>query len=342
MRRAACVGLLACGLAVVASARSVAQVPGGLGPERVLTERFGLSDAELGQLRGGQVVTKILPIQGPEMAVFGAVRIPDDKERLVRWIRDIEGFRKAADLGLSRKISSPPAINDFGELALDSGELQALSRCKPGDCALRLGDRAIARFQTEVDWAAADAGRRANLLTRQLLLGYAEAYLRGGDGALGAAHNERTPRLVADGFRELIRDASNLAALAPSLATYLERYPAAPSVPVEEFLYWAKGGLGTEPSITLHHLVIQRDPGGSVFIVNKQLYASRYIDTSMLTLWLASPPDGRGYYLLAGVRGRSTMLEDFSARLLRGRIEEESRSYIQIYLDWLRKSLTPA
>ena len=247
MRRAACVGLLACGLAVVASARSVAQVPGGLGPERVLTERFGLSDAELGQLRGGQVVTKILPIQGPEMAVFGAVRIPDDKERLVRWIRDIEGFRKAADLGLSRKISSPPAINDFGELALDSGELQALARCKPGDCALRLGDRAIARFQTEVDWAAADAGRRANLLTRQLLLGYAEAYLRGGDGALGAAHNERTPRLVADGFRELIRDASNLAALAPSLATYLERYPAAPSVPVEEFLYWAKGGLGTEP-----------------------------------------------------------------------------------------------
>ena len=62
----------------------------------------------------------------------------------------------------------------------------------------------------------------------------------------------------------------------------------------------------------------------------------------MLTLWLASPPDGRGYYLLAGVRGRSPMLEDFSARLLRGRIEEESRSYIQIYLDWLRKSLTPA
>jgi hypothetical protein len=128
----------------------------------------------------------------------------------------------------------------------------------------------------------------------------------------------------------------------PRTSPSLERYPAAPSVPVEEFLYWAKGGLGTEPSITLHHLVIQRDPGGSVFIVNKQLYASRYIDTSMLTLWLASPPDGRGYYLLAGVRGRSSMLEDFTARLLRGRIEEESRSYIQIYLDWLRKSLTPA
>lgn len=337
MKRRAVIGFLATSLGLVATA-TLAQAPD---IERVLAERFGLSAAELGQLRGGQMVTKILPIQGPEMAAFGGVRIPDDKERLIRWIRDIEGFRKAADLGLSRKLSSPPAINDFGELALDASELQALARCKPGDCALRLGDRAIERFQTEVDWAAPDAGRRANLLARQLLLGYAEAYLRGGDAALGAAHNERTPQLVAEGFRALMRNSTQLSALAPSLATYLERYPAPASVPVEELLYWAKGGLGTEPSITLHHLVIQRDPAGSVFIVNKQLYASRYIDTSLLTVWLATPPDGRGYYLLAGVRGRSGMLEDFAARLLRRRIEEESRSYIQIYLGWLQKSLTP-
>ena len=75
---------------------------------------------------------KTIPAQGPEMAVFGAVRIPDDKERLVRWIRDIEGFRKAADLGVSRKLSSPPTINDFGDLALDAGELAALQTMPAG------------------------------------------------------------------------------------------------------------------------------------------------------------------------------------------------------------------
>jgi hypothetical protein len=310
--------------------------------ERALVERFGLSAADMAQLQGGQVVAKTLPAEGREIAVFGVVRIPDDRERLVRWIRDVEGFRKAADLGMSRKLGSPPAINDFGELALDAGELAALARCKPGDCGLRLGDRAIARFQAEVDWTAADAGRRANLLARQLLLGYAEAYLRGGDGALGAAHDERTPERVADAFGALIADATRLYALAPSLATYLARYPAPPSVPVEEFLYWAKGGLGTEPAITLHHLVIQRDPAGSIFIANKQLYASRYVDASLLVLWLATAPDGRGYYLLAGLRGRSGMLEGLAARVLRKRIEAESHSYVNIYLDWLRKSLTRA
>ena len=60
-------------------------------------------------------------------------------------------------------------------------------------------------------------------------------------------------------------------------------------------------------------------------------YASRYTDTALLVLWLASPADSKGYYLLAGLRARSAMPEGFAARLLRGRIEEQSRSYTEIY-----------
>jgi hypothetical protein len=329
-----------CGSVVLAAGPCIARAQ-PLDMERALVERFGFSAAEVGQLRGGQVVVKAVPAQGREIAVGGAVRIPDDRDRLVRWIRDVEGFRKAADLGVSRKLSFPPAINDFGDLGLDAGELAALQRCRPGDCALRLGDRAIARFQAEVSWTAADAGRRANLLTRELLLGYAETYLGGGDAALGAAHNERKPRVVAEEFGALIRGATNLYALANPLATHLERFPQARLPGVEEFLYWAKGGAGPEPSITLHHLVIHREPNGGIFIANKQLYASRYADAALLVLWLETPPDGQGYYLLAGMRARSSMLEGLTARVLRGRIEEESRSYVEIYLSWLRKSLTP-
>jgi hypothetical protein len=307
--------------------------------ERVLAERFGFSPADVAQVRAGQLLTRTLPAQGPEMGVVGVVRIADDRERLVRWIRDVADFRKAAELGVSRRLSSPPAINDFADLALDGGELAALAQCEPGKCALRLGDQAIARFRSAVDWTAADAGRRANLLARQLMLSYAEAYLRGGDGALGAVHNERNPRGVAEEFRALIRSATSLYGLAGPLATHLERFPQVEFPGREQFLYWAKGGAGPEPSITLHHVVIYQDPAGSLYIADKQLYASRYTDASLLVLSLGTPPDGKGYYLLAGMRARSSMLEGVTARLLRGRIEEESRSYTQIYLDWLRRSL---
>jgi hypothetical protein len=307
--------------------------------ERVLAERFGFSPADLGQVRAGQLLTRTLPAQGAEIGVGGVVRIADDRERLVRWIRDVGDFRKAAELGVARRLSAPPAINDFADLALDGAELAALAQCEPGKCALRLGDRAIARFRAEVDWTAADAGRRANLLARQLMLSYAEAYLQGGDGALGAVHNERTPRLVAEEFRTLIRSATTLYGLAGPLATHLERFPRVEFPGKEQFLYWAKGGVGPEPSITLHHLVIYQDTTGSIYVADKQLYASRYADAGLLVLWLGTPPDGKGYYLLAGMRARSAMLEGVTARLLRGKIEEESRAYTQIYLDWIRRSL---
>ena len=157
MRRVWC-AVLVCGTVVLGVGTRIARVQ-PLDAERVLADRFGFSATEVEQVRAGQRLVKTLPAPESELAVFGVVRIPDDKDRLVRWIRDVEGFRKAADVGMSRKLNSPPAINDFGELALDAGELTALAKCQPGDCALRLGDRAIAQFQ-QLDWSAADVGRR--------------------------------------------------------------------------------------------------------------------------------------------------------------------------------------
>ncbi len=324
MRRAITLVLLAVGAVASTMIPGIAAAP-PLDVERELVARFGFSAAEVEQVRAGQVVAKTLPSrEATEIAVFGAVRIPDDRENLLYWIRDIERFRKGAELGVSRKLSSPPTIDDFADLALDSGELAALQKCKPGDCGLRLGDRAIAGFRTGVDWAASDAGQKANLIARRLLLGYAEAYLRGGDGELGASCNEKKPRLVAEDFRELIRGATNLNDLASPLAKYLEGFPKAPLADVEQVLYWAKGGVGPDSSITLHHLVIHREAGGAIYVVDKQLYASRYTDASLVRS-LAGNPGRWQRVLSAGGRARTIRAAGGtrcagSARAHRGRI----------------------
>jgi hypothetical protein len=154
--------------------------------ERLLAERFGFSAAEIGQARAGQAATKLLQSrEATEVGVAGAVRISGTPDRFVYWLKDIASLRKAAELGLSKKLGSPPQIGDFADLSLSDDELAALKACRPGNCDLRIGDKAIVRFQAEVDWMAPDAARRANLLTRQLMLGHAQAYLAGGDAALG-------------------------------------------------------------------------------------------------------------------------------------------------------------
>ena len=177
--------------------------------ERELAARFGFSTAEVEQVRAGQIVAKTLPQASTEIGVFGAVRIPDDKERLVRWVRDIEGFRKAADLGLARKL----------KLTADDRRLRGPRRSTPASwtpsgsasratARSRLGDRAIAGFRTaRATGLRQTRGGRRTCVARRLLLGYAEAYLRGGDeGTGGGTHDEQKPRVVADDFRALIQE----------------------------------------------------------------------------------------------------------------------------------------
>lgn len=308
--------------------------------ERLLSERLGFSAAEIDQARAGQAVTRLLPSrEGTEVGVAGAVRINGTPDRLVFWLKDVASFRKAAELGTSKKLSSPPQIGDFGDLSLDDNELAALRACRPGKCDLRLGDKAITRFQAEVDWAAPDAARRANVLTRSLMLEHAQAYLRGGDAALGVVHDEKNPRVSADEFHALLYQSTNLYTLAPPFASYLDRFPAAPLPGAEQFLYWAKGGAGPEASISLHQLIVYKAPGGAVWVGDKQLYASRYTDAAMCVISLAATSDGAGYYVLVGARARSTMLGGMTARLLRGRVESATIDTAKMYLNWIQQSL---
>ncbi len=309
--------------------------------ERLLGERFGFTPAEVAQARGGTSVAKTLPSrQAEDVGVFAAVRINAKAERLAYWFEQVESFRKAAELGLSRRLSDPPQVGDFADLALDPDDLAALRACRPGKCDLRLGGTAITRFQSEIDWAAPDAEKRASLLTRQLLLGHAQAYLKGGDQSLGAYHNETAPKAAADEFHQVLWQAKALYDMAPAFASYLERFPAANLPGSKQFLYWAKGGAGPESAITLHQLVIYHAPGGEVVVADKQLYASRYTDAALTVVFLASAPDGSGFYALAGGRARSTMLQGLAARTLRGRVEKSARETAAMYLDWIRGSLT--
>jgi len=220
-------------------------------PERLLADRFGFTPDEVSRARGGQAVAKLLPRNDAnDVGVLAAVRINGQATRLANWLRDVANFRKAAELGVSHRLSAQPQIGDFADLSLDADELAALRDCRPGRCDLLIGDKAIASFQADVDWTSPDAGRRANLTLRQLLLGYADAYLKGGDQALGAVHDEKNPRVRVDEFHQVLWQSKELYDIAPPLTAYLEQFPNARPPAADQFLYWGKGGAGPEASIS--------------------------------------------------------------------------------------------
>ena len=56
-----------------------------------------------------------------------------------------------------------------------------LRTCRIGDCEVKLGEQALRRFQTEVDWRAPSAQSSANALMQRLAFEYVTGYLEGGN-----------------------------------------------------------------------------------------------------------------------------------------------------------------
>jgi hypothetical protein len=313
----------------------VAQITPGQGamqtpvdPERILIERFKFSAAEVDQGRAGQPVAKMIAGSArDELAVVGALRLDGDKKRLVDWVRKIERFRHDAELGLTRGIESPPAARAFADLVLDAKDLAALQACRPGRCDLRVPDELIAKLQSAVAWGTPEAAAQANAIVSAMLTDYAAAYMHGGDAA------------VFNDFGTLLRGATTLYQLAPEFADYLEKFPSRTLAGVDQRLYWTYLNDSSGSLISLHHLVVHQRPSGDVIIADKTFYASRYFDVAALVLSMQDTPDGKGYYLIAGSRVRSSKLTGVGGRVLRGQIERTAAATVRMDLEWLRDSL---
>ena len=311
------------------SASSVQTAP--TDPERLLAERFQFPAEEISQARAGQPIAKLIAGRDKdELAVVGAVRLDGDMKRLVEWVRNIEHFRHAAELGTTRAIESPPTAKSFADLALDAKDLAALKACRPGDCDLRVPDELIAKFQSGVAWDTPTGSAQANALFAGMLTEYAAAYAHGGDAAVG------------NDFGDLLRGATTLYALAPELADYLQKFPASNLADVDHRLYWTNLTDSWGSIVSLHHLVVYRRPSGDAIIADKTFYASRYFDVAALVLSMHATPDGKGYYLIAGSRAKSSNLTSVGGRVLRGQVERAAASTVKMYLEWLRDSLAAA
>jgi hypothetical protein len=290
-----------------------------------VTKYVKLTPTQQSQLAAGQPVTKLLDSDpAKEVAVFGAVWVDAPIASYLAATKDIERFESGSGFRVTKKISSPPRIEDFAQLTVPDDDAADLRTCKVGECEIKLGAPAIERVRREVDWTKPDARARLDQVARSLALEYVKSYLEGGNAELATYRDSDRPTFVAREFESMIQRLPELTEYLPEIRQYLLEFPKATLPDSHSFLYWQEAQFGLKPTIRINHLVIAESPNGAA-IASKMLYASHYFWTALeLRVLVPDPQRGKGFWFVSVNFSRSDGLSGFVGRIIRGKVRGEA------------------
>lgn len=305
-----------------------AQLPASLPPklESYLSTVVRLPAAERRRLVQGEPVARLLETDASkEVAVFGAIWIDAPPSRYVEAVTDIEKFEQGRSFRITRRIASPPRIEDFAELRLPEEDLRDLRTCRVGNCEVKLGEHALGRFRSEIDWNAPGAQTAANALMRQVAHEYVSGYLEGGNDRLAVYRDGSRPTFVAQEFRAMANEMPELTTHMPNLRRYLLEYPRTALPGSTSLLYWQETSFGLKPTIRISHLTILPTPEETV-VASKMLYATHYFWTGLeLRVLIPDRARGAGFWFVNVNRSRSDGLSGFTGLFVRRRVQSEVR-----------------
>jgi hypothetical protein len=310
-------------VAVLAVEQSQPRLPGPLA--EFVAQHVKLTTAQQTQLMQGQPVTRLLDADpSREVSVFGAVWINAPAARYVAAVKDIEQFEKGDNFLVTKRISSPPRLEDFAQMRVPPDDIADLKTCKVGSCELKLSEPALVRARKEVDWSKPDVSADVNRLAQRLAFEYVNGYLEGGNTRLAAYRDSTRPTFVGQEFASMIDRMPELTDYLPELKRYLLDFPAATLPKSDSFLYWQEAKFGLKPTVRITHLVIAEQPT-HVAIASKMLYASHYFWTALeLRVLVPDPSRGDGFWYASVNRSRSDGLSGFVGSLIRGKVRGEA------------------
>ena len=310
--------------------------------ERDLLRIIGVdawSPEERVALEKGEVVVRSLETAGKqELAAIGILRIRNFPAVSMDKFRESLSQKNNEERMSGGRFGDPPRIEDLYILELEADALDELKKCTVGRCDLNLSAEMITRFQREIDWMSPEAKAGATRLIKEMLVAYARGYFAQGDRALGTYDNRRKAVELAESHRSLLSSSSQMNYLAPEFVEYLGKFPAAKLEDVESSLHWSVVDFGLKPSITISHAAAYTQTKGEytqLLLASKQIYSSRYLDSSLtFTLLLSIVTEtGVDSYLVFIDRSRSDALEGPLGGFARNIVRKESLARIKTLLD---------
>jgi hypothetical protein len=334
---------VAAGALVFSPVGSGRSVPPDVLPPRLadfVSQQAKLSAEKRAQLLQGKPVTSLLDADpSKEVSVFGAVWINAPVERYVAAVKDIERFEQGENFLVTKRISSPPRLEDFDQLTLPDEDFSDMKSCKVGACEVKIGEASLARIQKSTNWSSPTAKRDVDRAVRDLALQYVNGYLEGGNAKLAVYRDSERPTFVASEFASMIDRMPALTEYLPELKRYLLGFPNATLPGADSFLYWQNLKFGLKPTIRINHLVIA-DQKTHVAVVSKMLYASHYFWTALeLRVLVPDRARGEGFWFVNVNRSRSDGLSGFVGKLIRGKVRSETETGMESALRSLKATL---
>lgn len=249
----------------------------------VFRPTIDLSAADRRQLARGEAVARTAPAAGREVAVVAAVPVDITPARLVAWMRRIELLKQHRFTLAIGRFSNPPQLEDLAALTLEAGDIEALRRCRPGDCGVKLpaGDLQALRREALKAGAGSETVNRA---FRRAVLGRLQTYLDGGLDALPPLVDRREPSRPAERFAGLLSRTAFLSRHLPELAQALTGAPRPTDAAFERFVYWSKEVFGGKPVVAVTEVTIARHDDGirpHLVVAGKGVLATHYVTASL-------------------------------------------------------------
>lgn len=321
--------------AVVANVRAGGTSSGRTDPFAFFHPHVVVNAADRARLDRGDVVTRMLPFRAGQLGVFVSSRLNAPAEALVSWTRAIAELKQSRFVPAVRRFSEPPVLEDLGGLVLDEGDVEAIRRCRSGDCGVKLAAHEIASLRA----AAAGPEWRAAIQQefRRAVLNRVKAYRSDGLAGLPPYADRRDVPRPADVFAAILAGSPYLRDRLPGVSARLMDYPRVDAPGVESFFYWSKEQYGSGKRVisVTHVEIVRPDSAGApaVLVLGKEIFATHYRTGSLgVTAVVHDPvPDRR--YLVYINRSQVDVLQGFfgglKRKLIEGRLASESTEVVR-------------
>lgn len=279
----------------VFATRTYAKPPANL--QKFLREVIKFSDADFAAVEKGEIVTRLLAATDKgEIAAFGILRASSTADVFERLARDPMRYHAMEGIEQMGMLSDPAGSADVAKLVFPKQDIDALKKCRPGSCDVKLTDDALERI-AKIDWSAKDANTRAEAACKQMIVDLATAYRGGGLKALGTMVDKKEPKSRAAEFHRLLKNSPYLYKYIPSFHAYIENYPAAKFKGATTQLYWMKDTFSPKPVISVCASSVARVQG-SVLIGCRQLTATHFFNAGLDITWGVPAEGGPGLYIV--------------------------------------------